>query len=255
MVPDTRPVPPEREWFARSGLDVARDLLGAVVTRRSPDGDVAVRITEVEAYQGERDPGSHAYRGRTSRNAVMFGEAGHLYTYRHLGLHTCMNIVCGPDGEAAAVLLRAGEVVTGEPVARRRRLAAGTVNQSVDLARGPARLTVALGVTMADYGLDLLDPASPVTLELPASPQLRGVIGGPGPDVGRVAGAGPESRPASCGQAVPDDAVSRGPRVGVSGAGGDGTAFPWRLWITGDPAVSPYRAAARSRSRSGPRSR
>lgn len=224
---------PDRAWFARPGLEVARDLLGALVTRRAPEGDVTVRITEVEAYQGEQDPGSHAYRGRTSRNAVMFGEAGHLYTYRHLGLHTCMNVVCGADGEASAVLLRAAEVVAGEPVAWGRRAAAGSVTRAVDLARGPARLTVALGVTMADYGMDLLSPDSTVTIELPRAPGTERATAGP----------------------VPDDAVSRGPRVGVAGAGGDGTLFPWRLWITDDPAVSAYRRAPLPRSRSGPRSR
>lgn len=238
---------PDREWFARSGLEVARDLLGALLTRRSPEGDVTVRITEVEAYQGEQDPGSHAYRGRTSRNAVMFGEPGHLYTYRHLGLHTCMNIVCGPDGEAAAVLLRAGEVVAGEPVARRRRLAAGVVTRSVDLARGPARLTVALGVTMADYGRDLLDPDSTVTLEVATVQIASDVTVRPDQDASHELGSTVRRDV----PAVPDAAVSRGPRVGVSGTGGDGTAFPWRLWITGDPAVSAYRTAPAARSRSG----
>lgn len=208
---------PDRGWFARSGLEVARDLLGALITRRSAEGDVAVRITEVEAYQGELDPGSHAFRGRTARNAVMFGEPGRLYTYRHLGLHICMNIVCGPDGEAAAVLLRAGEVVTGELVARRRRLAAGTVHRPVDLARGPARLTVALGITMDDNGQDLLASDTPVSLMVRATAET----------------------------------ISAGPRVGVAGAGGDGSLFPWRLWLTGDPAVSAYRAAPPRRSRSG----
>ncbi|WP_093183370.1 DNA-3-methyladenine glycosylase [Sanguibacter gelidistatuariae] len=220
---------PDRAWFARPGIDVARDLLGAHLTRRDPGGDVTVRITEVEAYQGEQDPGSHAFRGPSPRNQVMFGEPGRLYVYRHLGLHTCMNIVCGPDCKAAAVLLRAGEVVAGEPVARRRRLAAGAVTRSVDLARGPARLTVALGVTMTDYGLDLLDPDSALSLEVATA--------------------------SGTGWRLPDDAVSSGPRVGVSGAGGEGALFPWRLWITGDPAVSAYRAAAAPRSRSGPRSR
>ena len=205
---------------------------------------MTVRITEVEAYQGDQDPGSHAYRGRTSRNDVMFGAPGRLYTYRHLGLHTCMNVVCGADGEAAAVLLRAGEVVAGEPVARRRRLAAGSVTRNVDLARGPARLTVALGVTMADDGLDLLDPDSTVSLELPTAPATVSATG-------QADDQGATVVPYAS-RTVPDHAISRGPRVGVSGAGGDGSRFPWRLWITGDPAVSAYRVAPARRPRTGP---
>lgn len=259
--------PPDRDFFARPGLDVARDLLGARLTRRAQDGLVTVRITEVEAYQGELDPGSHAFRGPSARNQVMFEEPGRLYVYRHLGLHTCMNIVCGPTGEAAAVLLRAGEVVAGEQVARRRRLVSGSVTRPVDLARGPARLTVALGVTMADYGLDLLAPDSSLTLEVPTTLEVPAPRGGAPADTQPVAtapaaGPPPEARftpaggPASgMGWPVPAGAISSGPRVGVSGAGGDGAHFPWRLWITGDPAVSAYRAAPPPRSRSGPRSR
>ena len=235
-------VQPDRDWFARTGLEVARDLLGAHLTRRGPDGDVTVRIVEVEAYQGEQDPGSHAFHGRTARNEVMFGAPGRLYTYRHLGLHTCMNVVCGPEGQAAAVLLRAGEVIAGEPLARGRRLAQGTVTRPVDLARGPARLTVALGVTMADNGRDLLAPGSEMTILVPG----RGSA--------EDAAVGPASGTAHGAQSA-GAAISSGPRVGVSGAGGDGTRFPWRLWLTGEPAVSAYRAAPAPRPRSGSRSR
>lgn len=197
---------PDREWFERPVLEVARDLLGAALTILRPDGSVTVRLTEVEAYGGSDDPGSHAYRGRTARNAVMFGPPGHLYVYRHLGLHYCANVVTGPVGQASAVLLRAGEVVDGVPVALARRLAAGVVRRDVDLARGPARLAVALGLTAADDGLDLL-----------------------GADVGLVAAA----------DAV--GTVAHGGRVGVSDPGGDPDRFPWRLWLDGDPAVSAYR--------------
>ena len=117
---------PARVWYARSVLDVAPDLLGAHLTVRSDEGDVTVRLTEVEAYAGEADPGSHAFRGRTARNAVMFGEPGRLYVYRHLGLHHCVNVVTGHAGTAAAVLLRAGEVVAGGDLARVRGI--GTTN-------------------------------------------------------------------------------------------------------------------------------
>ena len=124
-------------------LEVAPDLLGATVRHLSPAGPVAVRLTEVEAYAGEADPGSHAFRGRTPRTAVMFGPPGRVYVYFTYGMHWCMNLVCGPEGEASAVLLRAGEVVEGADLAAARRT---TAKSPRELARGPARLTVALGV-------------------------------------------------------------------------------------------------------------
>lgn len=113
--------------------EVAPRILGGVLRL----GDVAVRLTEVEAYDGERDPGSHAYRGQTARNATMFGPPGHLYVYFTYGMHFCCNVVTGADGAASAVLVRAGEVVDGLDVARSRR--PGVKDR--DLARGPARLT------------------------------------------------------------------------------------------------------------------
>ena len=116
---------------------MAPRLLGAVLRH----GDVAVRLTEVEAYDGPNDPGSHAYRGRTPRNAVMFGEPGHLYVYFTYGMHHCCNVVTGPVGTPSAVLLRAGEVVAGAEIARSRR----NSSSDRDLARGPARLCQALG--------------------------------------------------------------------------------------------------------------
>ena len=109
--------------------------------------DVAVRLTEVEAYEGADDPASHAFRGPTPRTAVMFGPPGHLYCYFTYGMHWCANVVCGPDGVAAAVLLRAGEVVDGarRGAGRRRRPPA----RDRDLARGPARLASCLGLDAA----------------------------------------------------------------------------------------------------------
>lgn len=119
---------------------------------------VAVRITEVEAYDGQRDPGSHAYRGLTRRNATMFGPAGRLYVYLSHGLHHCANLVTGPEGDPGAVLLRAGEVVEGIAVARERR----PRSTDRDLARGPGRLGQALALTLADDGSvpDLTAPAT-----------------------------------------------------------------------------------------------
>lgn len=180
--------------------EVAVRLLGGLVHGRG----VTVRLTEVEAYAGELDPGSHAFRGPTPRTEVMFGPAGRLYVYLSYGMHVCANYVCGQDGTAAAVLLRAGEVIDGIEVARTRRPA----GKDRDLARGPARLTSALGISLADYGTDLHDRHSPVRIEL--------------------------------GQQLPTQCVRSGPRVGVSGEGG-GPDYPWRFWIDGEPSVSVYR--------------
>uniref|UniRef100_UPI003B3B2274 DNA-3-methyladenine glycosylase n=1 Tax=Nakamurella sp. TaxID=1869182 RepID=UPI003B3B2274 len=123
-----------RGFFARDVLTVAPDLLGRVVVRHTPDGPIAVRLTEVEAYAGPLDPASHAYR-RTARSEIMYGPPGHLYVYFVYGMHWCANVVSGADGSASAVLLRAAVVVRGPPHARPRRPAA---RRDVDLARGPA---------------------------------------------------------------------------------------------------------------------
>ena len=176
-------------------------MLGADLT---VDG-VTLRITEVEAYLGVgEDPGSHSFRGKTARNAVMFGEPGHLYTYFTYGMHVCANVVCSPEGSASGILLRGGEIVAGVELARARRT---TSKSDADLARGPARLAVALGITLADGGADLA--RGRFSLELPAAASAH----------------------------------SSGPRTGVSGDGG-GPAYPWRFWIPGDPTVSPYKAHA-----------
>ena len=135
------------ELLGRRVLDVAPRLLGSVLRH----GDVAVRITEVEAYNGADDPGSHAYRGRTGRNAVMFGPPGRLYVYFTYGMHHCCNVVCGPAGTPSAVLLRAGEVVEGLEAARARR--GGAIDR--DLARGPARLCQALAISRDQNGVEL----------------------------------------------------------------------------------------------------
>jgi DNA-3-methyladenine glycosylase len=187
---------------------VAPALLGSWLVTDRPEGTVAVRLTEVEAYSGEgSDPASHAHRGPTPRAAIMFGPPGRLYVYFSYGVHWCANVVVGPEGRGSAVLLRAGDVVVGEELARLRRPAARAVR---DLARGPARLTQALGIGPADKDADLLTSSSPVRLH-------RG------------------EQPA---------AVSTGPRVGISQA----TELPWRFWETGAGSVSVFRAGGRSRS-------
>jgi DNA-3-methyladenine glycosylase len=191
-------------------------LLGGVLTCRSTEGTVRLRLTELEAYSGEGgDPGSHAHRGRTARNAVMFGPSGRLYTYFTYGMHVCANVVTGPDGTAGGILFRAGEVIEGVDLARRRRTTSTT---DADLARGPARLCVALGIELADYGLDLFAPESRVTLALPAVP-------------------------------AEEDRIGTGPRTGIAG---EGAPIPWRFWLKDDATVSPYRAhAARRRTDPG----
>src|SRR5215469_8356440 len=102
-----------RDTFARSAVEVAPAVLGCVLEHETPEGLVAVALTEVEAYHGQADPASHAYRGQTPRNAVMFGPPGHAYVYFTYGMHFCVNLVCLPEGTASAVLLRAGRVVEG----------------------------------------------------------------------------------------------------------------------------------------------
>lgn len=148
------------ELLAGPVLEAAPRLLNAVLGH----GDVAVRLTEVEAYDGASDPGSHAFRGPTRRNEVMFGPPAHLYCYFTYGMHVCCNVVCGPEGTASAVLVRAGEVVAGLELARERRRNAA----DRDLARGPARLCSALGIELAHDGTDLV--AGPVTLRLGEPP-------------------------------------------------------------------------------------
>lgn len=194
-----------RSFFDRPVLTVAPDLLGRVLARHEPGGPVLLRITEVEAYDGQDDPGSHAYRGRTARNGVMFGPPGHAYIYFTYGMWHCLNLVCHPEGRAGGVLLRAGEVVRGAEVARPRR---ATARRDHELARGPARLATALGV---DRSLDGTDVCAT-------------------PAVALSVHSGTPADPAR---------VRSGPRTGVSGPGG---VHPWRFWIDGDRTVSPYRA-------------
>lgn len=170
----------DRTWLEGPAHEVAPRLLGCLVTSESPQGRVQVRITEVEAYGGTSDPASHAHAGPTTRNAVMFAEAGRAYVYLSHGIHWCLNVVTGPSGVASGVLLRAGEVVEGDHLARLRR---GPQVADRALARGPGCLGRALGVTSTLSGTDLLG-AGPLVLE-------RG---------------------------EPVSAVATGPRVGVSRA-------------------------------------
>ena len=200
-----------REALTRPVLDVAPDLLGCLLTA----GGVTVRLTEVEAYAGAADPGSHAYRGRTPRTEVMFGPAGHLYVYFTYGMHWCANVVTGVEDVASAVLLRAGEVVAGHDTAALRRPGI----RERDWARGPARLASTLGLGRDDNGVDVCGRAWEPRIERP--------------------------------EVAPDpERIRTGPRVGVSGPGGDGTAYPWRFWVEGEATVSIYRPGRPPGSRS-----
>jgi DNA-3-methyladenine glycosylase len=208
-----------------------------VLEHETADGLVAVMLTEVEAYSGETDPASHAYRGKTRRNAVMYGPPGHAYVYFTYGMHFCVNVVCGPEGTATAVLLRAGRVIAGEELAASRR----HIARARDLARGPARLCQALAIDRAQNGADLCDPEGPLRLR-PAAAGSAGA-GSPSSDSANTDCAGTDCAVAG-GQAL--GPVSVGPRVGISAA----ADIPWRFWITGDPSVSAYRPA-KPRERAG----
>jgi len=200
---------------------VAPALLGCILEHETAEGLVAVELTEVEAYAGEIDPASHAYRGKTGRNAVMYGPPGHAYVYFTYGMYFCVNVVCMPEGSASAVLLRAGRVIAGESLARDRRIprrsqtaaSGGTSIRSViparDLARGPARLCQALAINRIQNGADLCDPISHLRLRRSDS------------DVGGDSSA----------------EIAVGPRVGVTAA----ADTAWRFWRAGDPTVSVYR--------------
>lgn len=205
-----------RDLLSGDPVELAPRLLGSVISHTTSEGAVAIRLTELEAYRGERDsafpdPGAHSFRGKTARNAAMFGPPAHLYCYFTYGMHYCANLVCGPEGRASGILLRAGIVVEGTALAWSRRPAA---RKESELARGPARLATCLALTTADTGADLLAP--PLDLRVPRS---------------ALAVEGPDER-----------TVLSGPRVGVSGAGGS-LEYPWRFWLDGEPSVSVYRPA------------
>ena len=143
-----------RGFFAPDPVVVAPLLLNKVLVVGQGSGGRSGRIVEVEAYRAD-DPASHSYRGLTARTAVMFGPPGHLYVYRSYGLHWCANVVCGAEGEGAAVLLRAIEPLTGRPAMYAARTG---IRRDVDLGSGPGKLTQALGISGADNGADLTDP-------------------------------------------------------------------------------------------------
>ncbi|MCW8217835.1 DNA-3-methyladenine glycosylase [Streptomyces griseolus] len=195
------------DLLAHPAEEVAPKLLGSILTCKTAEGTVSIAITETEAYSGTADPASHAYRGSTPRNAVMFGPAGHLYVYRSHGLHWCANVVTGTDGIASAVLIRAGRVIEGVDLARKRR---GVRVETPRLARGPGNFCQALGITAEHNGADLLTGTSVMLSE---------------------------------GESVPTALIQVGPRVGVSKA----HDWQHRFYLAGDPTVSAYRLSPRAK--------
>ncbi|HEY6624936.1 MAG TPA: DNA-3-methyladenine glycosylase [Acidimicrobiales bacterium] len=187
-------LPVDRSDLEADSLDVAPWLLNKLLVR---DGRVG-RIVEVEAYRGAEDPASHAYRGQTRRNAVMFGPPGRLYVYFTYGMHWCANVVCATEGMAQAVLLRALAPVAGVEKMRASRPAA---RRDRDLCNGPAKLCQAFGITGADNGSDLLGGSAIVLCD------------------DRV---------------PPPDEPETGGRVGITSA----MEVPWRWWVAGDANVS-----------------
>lgn len=146
--------------------EAAPQLLGADLVSRVDGQQVRVRINEVEAYKGEEDPASHAYRGETDRNRSMFRKPGTLYVYRSYGIHTCANTAAGPEGVGWGVLIRGGDVIDGEGIAIKRR------GRRSDLANGPGKLCQALGIVIEMNGTDLLDQASIVHLDEGEKPEV-----------------------------------------------------------------------------------
>ena len=225
-----------RDFFDRPSVQVAPDLLGCVLEHQTAAGLVAVELTEVEAYAGEADPASHAYHGKTRRNAVMYGPPGYAYVYFTYGMYFCVNLVCLGEGTASAVLLRAGAVIEGEDLARARRTRPRGVRgdesfprgvrgdgspreegvavvASRDLARGPARLCQALDIDRSQDGADVCVVGSPLRVRWPRA-------------------------------RTPDRSeIKTGPRVGIAQA----AEVPWRFWLDGEPSVSVYRAHAPKR--------
>ncbi len=188
-----------RSFYERPTITVARDLLGKVLVRRRGKLFLTGRIVEVEAYLGERDPASHAFRGRTARNEVMFRTGGHLYVYFTYGMHFCANVVTEGEGRGRAVLLRALEPLGGiSAMARYRGIAPGDVR---NLCSGPAKLCQAFGIGRSDNGTDL---------------------------------TGPEIWIAEDADSVSPGRIRRSPRIGISTA----TRYHWRFTVADSAYLS-----------------
>jgi DNA-3-methyladenine glycosylase len=195
---DVKDAPLLRAFYARPTLEVARDLIGKTLWRRTEAGVSGGVIVETEAYVAAVDPAAHAYRGKTPRNASMFAAPGTAYVYRSYGIHYCLNVVTEGEGVAAAVLLRAIRPTIGLDLMRARR---GPSIADRDLARGPGRLCQALALALADDGSSLLDASSLWISETPGAPPLL---------------------------------IATTPRIGITQA----TDWRWRFVVPGEPHVS-----------------
>jgi DNA-3-methyladenine glycosylase len=197
-------------FYERDSLEVAPDLIGKLLCR----GDVVLRITEVEAYCFPDDTASHCRMGRTPRNAVMWGPAGHVYMYLCYGLHYMLNLVTNPEGEGAAVLIRACELVAGHEIVSQRR--AGIVGPNA--LTGPGKVGAALGLTLRETGSSLFDRRDLYVLDAP--------------------------RP---------ERILSGPRVGIGYASAEHQAAHWRfaladsLWVSQRKTLQPMRSLRRRR--------
>ena len=192
-----------RSFYARDALAVARDLIGCVFVHRHPEGELAVRLVEAEAYRGSEDPGSHGFRGPTPRTKTMFGPPGHLYVYFTYGMHWCVNVVCAREGVCQAVLLRAGEPLEGID---RMRINRGAIANDRLLASGPARLAQAMGISKPHDGASLLRGGAFYCAEDAATIRMR------------------------------KSEVAQTPRIGL--ALGRGDEIPWRFVVPGHPHAS-----------------
>lgn len=237
---------PLEELLSATAPEAAPALLGSVLVRSDPQATVALRLTEVEAYGGPADsdlpdPGAHTYRGRTARNASMFGPPAHLYVYFTYGLHHALNLVCRPDGQAGGCLIRSGEIVAGEAAARRRRSAhRATEPTHAALARGPGNVAQALALDRTDDGAALRYLGSAPDPVLAAQ---------------RLVAEHPGYQQPWTGLLLPDHPTTAEivttARTGVSGEGGT-DAFPWRFALRNDSTVSPYRKATVKKRRTRP---
>ncbi len=194
----TAKTPVNRTFYERYTVTVAKEILGRLLVKRTPQGLLTGRIVEAEAYRGVDDPASHSYRGRTKRNEVMFGKPGVAYVYFTYGNHYCLNVVTEQDSVPAAVLIRAVEPLTGIEVMKKNR----GVQRLIDLASGPGKLTKAFQITREDNGRDVADASSPLTVCQPAKPEEFKVV--------------------------------QTTRIGIRVA----TELPWRFYIQGNPHVS-----------------
>ena len=194
-----------RDDLAGDAVSTARRLLGTLIVRNDGSQRLVVRIVETEAYAGPTDRASHARAGRTPRTAVMFGPPGHAYVYLVYGMHHCLNVVCGPDGEAAAVLIRAVEPLTGLTRMRERR--GQSDGPAARLAAGPARTCQALGIDRTLSGVDLITDERLWLATDPTAPS-----------------------------AAPD--IIDGRRIGVAYAGPEWAERPWRFGLAGSAALS-----------------